>query len=144
MIKIVEIKEFSPDILNTVEKYCQMLLKGSYLLTEDYFKQMLESDNSHLFFIYVEDNIAGMLTVGTYKSPTGPKAWIEDVVVDDRYRGLGLGKSIVRHAIEYVKTSGIDSLMLTSNPTRIAANKLYQTLGFSQKETNVYKMTFTK
>ena len=83
-----------------------------------------------------------MLTVGIYKSPTGTKAWIEDVVVDGSYRGQGLGRLLVEHAIAFSKSLGADSLMLTSNPSRIAANKLYQSLNFTQKETNVYRMTF--
>lgn len=47
---------------------------------------------------------------------------------------------LVRHAIDFVKSQGISALMLTSNPKRTAANKLYQTMGFEQKETNVYRM----
>mgnify|MGYP000013549106 FL=1 len=81
-----------------------------------------------------------MLTVGIYHSPTGGKAWIEDVVVDEKYRGQGLSKQQVTHAVRSVKEQGIPLIMLTSNPTRIAANKLYQKLGFEQKQTNVYRM----
>ena len=66
--------------------------------------------------------------------------WIEDVVIDEAYRGKGLSKMLVRHAIDFVKSQGIPALMLTSNPKRTAANKLYQTMGFEQKETNVYRM----
>jgi ribosomal protein S18 acetylase RimI-like enzyme len=81
-----------------------------------------------------------MLTVGIYHSPTGGKAWIEDVVVDENFRGQGLSKLLVLHAIEFVKSQHIPLLMLTSNPSRIAANKLYQSMGFERKETNVYRM----
>jgi L-amino acid N-acyltransferase YncA len=65
---------------------------------------------------------------------------IEDVVVDEKYRGQGLSKQLVTHAVRFVKEQGIPLIMLTSNPTRIAANKLYQKLGFEQKQTNVYRM----
>lgn len=75
-------------------------------------------------------------------SPTGMKAWLEDVVVDDQARGRGYAKHIVRHAISAAKAQGAKSLNLTSRPTRIAANRLYQSLGFEQRETNVYSMTF--
>ena len=92
------------------------------------------------FFLLADQEIAGMLTVGIYHSPTGGKAWIEDVVVDEKYRGQGLSKQLVTHAVRFVKEQGIPLIMLTSNPTRIAANKLYQKLGFEQKQTNVYRM----
>ena len=83
-----------------------------------------------------------MLTVGTYYSPTGGKAWIEDVVIDQKFRGEGLSKKLVAHAIDFVRSLQIPTLMLTSNPQRVAANKLYQTLDFKEKKTNVYKMIF--
>lgn len=144
MIKIVEITEFTPEVFSAVQEYTQILLNNTHLLSEGYFRQILESDNSHLFLIFSGNNMAGMLTLAIYKSPTGSKGWIEDVVISDKYKGLGLGRKIVQHAIDYAKTSGIELMMLTSNPTRIAANKLYHSIGFEQKETNVYKMTFEK
>ena len=82
----------------------------------------------------------GMLTVGMYASPTGTKAWIEDVVVEAEQRGGGLGRALVEHAIGYCREVGIDTMYLTSNPKRVAANALYQSVGFGRKETNMYKM----
>ena len=79
---------------------------------------------------------------GGWGNTTGGKAWIEDVVVDEAFRGQGLSKQLVAHAIEFTQSKRIPSLMLTSNPKRIAANKLYQAMGFSRKETNVYRMKF--
>lgn len=105
---------------------------------------MIVSGSSHLFLISYEDEIAGMLTVGSYKTPTGQKHWIEDVVVDQRFRGKALGYKLVEHAIRYVESLGNSILMLTSSPARVAANQLYRSVGFEPKETNVYKMTFKK
>jgi len=142
-MKITEIKEFTQEGFKAVQKFTETLVpSGNIRLTESYFKDILESDNSHLFFVADGENVAGMLTVGVYKSPTGVKAWIEDVVIDGSYRGQGLGKLVVEHAIDFVKSLGADSLMLTSSPSRIAANNLYQALNFTRKETNVYRMMF--
>ena len=103
---------------------------------------ILQSDkpHSHLFLLFHGGSIVGMLTVGIYLSPTGSKAWIEDVVVEEASRGLGLGRMLVAHAIDFCRQQQVDTLMLTSNPKRIAANTLYRSLGFEQKETNVYRM----
>jgi ribosomal protein S18 acetylase RimI-like enzyme len=60
--------------------------------------------------------------------------------VDEALRGLGLGRKLVSHAINYCKEQGVHTLYLTSKPKRIAANALYQSLGFEQKETNLYRM----
>ena len=65
---------------------------------------------------------------------------IEDVVMDEKYRGQGFSNQLVTHAVRFVTEQGIPLIILTSNPTRIAANKLYQKLGFEQKQTNVYRM----
>jgi ribosomal protein S18 acetylase RimI-like enzyme len=83
--------------------------------------------------------IAGMLTIGTYKTPTGIKVWIEDVVVDELQRGKGVGKELMLFAISYSKSLGAKDVRLTSRPSRIEANELYSKLGFRKYETNFYK-----
>ncbi|MBR5842876.1 MAG: GNAT family N-acetyltransferase [Bacteroidaceae bacterium] len=123
-----------------IVRLLSQLTTRSISYTEDDYRSQLASPHSPLFLLLDTDIVIGMLTVGTYLSPTGSKAWIEDVVVDDAYRGQGLGRMLVEHAIAYCKEQGIDTLMLTSNPKRIAANALYQSLHFERKETNVYKM----
>ena len=142
MTSIIEIKTYSPEYHEAMQRFLNQLTTSPMVLTESMFHQLLDSENSHLFFIMKEEQIAGMLTVGIYYSPTGGKAWIEDVVVDETFRGQGLSKQLVAHAIEFVKSQQIPLLMLTSNPKRIAANKLYQAMGFERKETNVYRMKF--
>ena len=142
MTKIIEIQTYSPEYHEAMQRFLDQLTSSPMTLTETMFRQLLESKNSHLFFLMKDEQIAGMLTVGIYYSPTGGKAWIEDVVVDQSFRGQGLSKLLVAHAIEFTKAQQVQSLMLTSNPKRIAANKLYQTMGFQRKETNVYRMKF--
>ena len=142
MTEIIEIKTYSPEYHEAMQRFLDQLTSNPMTLTEEIFNQLIASSNSHLFFLLKEEQIAGMLTVGIYYSPTGGKAWIEDVVVDESFRGQGLSKLLVAHAIEFVKAKQVPSLMLTSNPKRIAANKLYQAMGFERKETNVYRMKF--
>ena len=142
MTEIIEIQTYSPEYHEAMQRFLDQLTTNPMTLTEEMFRQLLASPNSHLFFLMKDEQTAGMLTVGIYHSPTGGKAWIEDVVVDETFRGQGLSKLLVAHAIEFTKSQGIPSLMLTSNPKRIAANKLYQAMGFGRKETNVYRMKF--
>ncbi|MDE6179817.1 MAG: GNAT family N-acetyltransferase [Phocaeicola sp.] len=140
MIEIVEVKDFIPDYTDAMQKLLNQLTNRPVKLTEAILRQIISQENTHLFFLLADKKIAGMLTVGIYYSPTGGKAWIEDVIVDEAYRGQGLGKQLVEHAIQYVKTQSIPLLMLTSRATRTAANKLYRQAGFEQKQTNVYLM----
>ena len=142
MTNIIEINTNSAEYHEAMQRFLDQLTTHPMTLTETMFRQLIDSENSHLFFLMKEGQIAGMLTVGIYYSPTGGKAWIEDVVVDEAFRGQGLSKQLVAHAIEFTQSKQIPLLMLTSNPKRIAANKLYQAMGFGRKETNVYRMKF--
>ena len=76
--------------------------------------------------------------------PTGVRAWIEDVVVDEAARGQGAGQSLVVAAIEHAQKIGARTVDLTSRPSREAANRLYQRAGFQLRETNVYRVTLEK
>lgn len=109
-------------------------------IDEAQLQALVESEASHLFLAKYKGEVVAMLTLGEYLAPTGRKMWIEDVVVDESARGLSIGRAMVGHAIEYAKELGGGALMLTSRPSRIAANNLYRSCDFKQKETNVYKM----
>ena len=140
MTEILEVKDFIPEYTDAVQRLLEQLTSRPVKLTGTALREIIFQENTHLFFLLADQKIAGMLTVGIYYSPTGGKAWIEDVVVDEKYRGQGFMKQLVTHAVRFVKEQGIPLIMLTSNPTRTAANKLYQKSGFEQKQTNVYKM----
>lgn len=110
---------------------------------EEELRQTLQDSASRLFVMRHNDIIIGMITLCEYSCPTGRKVWIEDVVIDRELRGKGLGQQLVEFAINYVKENlSPCSLMLTSRPSRIAANELYRKSGFEQRQTNVYKMNF--
>jgi ribosomal protein S18 acetylase RimI-like enzyme len=90
-----------------------------------------------------EAPIVGMLTLAVFRIPTGVRAWIEDVVVDEAARGRGVGAALSRRAVELATEAGAKTVELTSRPSREAANRLYRRLGFQPRETNVYRFTAT-
>ena len=83
-------------------------------------------------------DIAGILTLIIYRVPTGIRARVEDVVVDETLRGKGIGEALVEYALNMAREAGADGVALTSNPGREAANRLYQKLGFKPWKTNLY------
>lgn len=83
--------------------------------------------------------IVGSLTLAMFRIPTGRRAWIEDVVVDSAQRGRGIGEALTREALAIAKAAGATTVDLTSRPSREAANRLYQRVGFEKRETNVYR-----
>ncbi|MHB1930224.1 MAG: GNAT family N-acetyltransferase [Acidimicrobiales bacterium] len=85
------------------------------------------------------DRIVGTLTLAVFRIPTGVRAWIEDVITDERSRGRGIGEVLTRRAIDIAAAEGARTVELTSRPSREAANRLYRRLGFEPRDTNVYR-----
>jgi ribosomal protein S18 acetylase RimI-like enzyme len=139
-MKIRKVTRFSLKVYDAILRLLPQLSPDGKLLTKKDFRDILKSDSSHLFIAELDDNeIAGMFTVATYNIPSGIKVWIEDVVVDEKQRGKGYGKELILAAIRFAETLGAGSVELTSRPSRVSANKLYQQVGFVQWETNKYK-----
>jgi ribosomal protein S18 acetylase RimI-like enzyme len=103
--------------------------------------EIIASESSVLFVARVENQIVGSLTLATFRIPTGIRAWIEDVVVDESARGHGVGEALNRAALNEAKRRGAITVELTSRPSREAANRLYLRMGFVVRETNVYRYT---
>ena len=144
MITIAELTKSTEEALNAINQLLPQLSANAKGLSLDRLGELVESDNT-LIFLGTDENgcILGMLSLIVIKIPTGNKAWIEDVVVDQAARGKGLGKSLMNHALEQAKKLGAKSIDLTSRPSRESANKLYQALGYEIRETNVYRYKFS-
>ena len=105
---------------------------------------IIDNPNSVLFIAELDRDddvrsVVGSLTLAFYRIPTGLKAWIEDVVVDESARGLGVGEALNVAAIDESRQRGAKNVSLTSRSSREAANRLYQRLGFEPYETNLYR-----
>lgn len=102
---------------------------------------IVASDTSVLLVAVSDGEIVGSLTLVLAGIPTGLRAWIEDVVVDEAARGRGVGEALNNEAIRRAQARGARTVDLTSRPSREAANRLYERLGFEKRETNVYRLT---
>jgi ribosomal protein S18 acetylase RimI-like enzyme len=109
--------------------------------TGDELRETIGTAGNSLFVARVDGRIVGSLTLATFRIPTGLRAWIEDVVVDESARGHGVGEALNRAALDDARSRGAVTVDLTSRPSREAANRLYLRLGFVQRETNVYRYT---
>lgn len=98
--------------------------------------------NSRLLFAQDSETkkVIGMATLALIVIPTGKFGRIEDVVVHDKYRGQGIGKTLTKRLIEESKKINLERIDLTSRPSRKEANRLYQDLGFSEVDTNLYRL----
>lgn len=108
----------------------------------DQLVALVADPGSVLFVARLDGVIVGSLTLVLYRIPTGVKAWIEDVVVDADARGNGIGELLNLAALDEARKHRVKGVSLTSRPSREAANRLYQRIGFSLRETNVYRYDF--
>jgi ribosomal protein S18 acetylase RimI-like enzyme len=106
---------------------------------EDALRAMIDAPGTTVFVARLGDAIVGTLTLVVFRIPTGVRAWIEDVVVDDAARGRGAGEALTRAALAKAAELGARTVDLTSRPSREAANRLYLRLGFAPRETNLYR-----
>ena len=151
MIDIVELQAITPSQANDILALMKEL-NADIPVTPGMLEAVVRTPASHLFVAVEADcpcapgssspaRIVGCATLCVYCSPTGRKASVEDVVVASACRGQHLGKRLIEHIIGFARRelAPVD-LGLTSRPSRVAANSLYRSLGFTPKETNVYKM----
>ncbi len=107
---------------------------------------MLSAGSSFLFVAQRQEPgstaIIGLATLALYRVPTGLRGIIEDVIVDQNARSRGIGEALTRHCLEFAQQAGCPQVMLSSNPGRQAANRLYQRMGFKLRNTNVYRYSF--
>ena len=134
------VEEFSEELLEAFSRLIPQLSSSAQALNAQQIKEFCEQEGVYLLvFRSEEGKILGMLSLATFKIPTGKRAWIEDVVVDSAARGQGAGQALVEAAVRPAKKVGAKTVDLTSRPTREAANRLYRRCGFKQRQTNVYR-----
>lgn len=138
--RIFEVAEAKEEYVEAICRLLPQLSSSQHTFTIATLQNLIRDEGTHLFLLQANGAIAGMLTLCRTLSPTGCKMWIEDVVVDASQRGRSLGRALLAHAIKYASNYNGATLMLTSRPSRVAANALYSSAGFSPKETNVYSM----
>jgi ribosomal protein S18 acetylase RimI-like enzyme len=138
-ITIEEVTAFSDEIADTVEKLLPEL-SDTAVYSRELVEQIVASEATHLYLARIDEQIAGIASLVVYPIPTGIRAHIDDVVVDEIARGHGLSRIVLKHLIdEAIDRFHVRTIDLTSRPSREAANHLYQTSGFVKRDTNVYR-----
>ena len=132
-------KRVDNDLVAAFQRLIPQLSKSNPTPTKEQLESIVSSDSSQLLIAKTDGVIVGSLTLVIFRIPTGIRAWIEDVVVDADARGKGVGEALNKFALAEARRQGVTTVDLTSRPTREAANRLYQRLGFKVRETNVYR-----
>jgi len=141
---VLTVSEYSEALLAGIQNLLPQLTQRPADFTADDLKTLIRSDHTELFIALHGDSGAqaiGMLTLVTFKTPTGYIARIEDVIVDTASRNKGIGIALMNAAMEHARNLQITKMELTSNGKRVAANSLYRKLGFRMVDTNVFRMS---
>ncbi|HUS61094.1 MAG TPA: GNAT family N-acetyltransferase [Acidimicrobiales bacterium] len=150
-VSIVEANEVTPALVDAFVRLVPQLSKSNLPPSEAELAEMVESPATVVFMALDDETAAfvGTLTLALFRIPTGLRAWIEDVIVDEAARGDAMqtadgqrvGVALTMAAIDRSRALGAKTVDLTSRPSRVAANKIYQRIGFTERETNVYRFT---
>jgi ribosomal protein S18 acetylase RimI-like enzyme len=133
------------EIVAAFARLIPQLSTSASLLTAGDIQAMIDHQACHVLVARDDDQtILGALTLVIFPIPTATRAWIEDVVVDGNARGKGVGEALSRRAVEISGDHGAKTVELTSRPSREAANRLYQRIGFVARDTNVYRYTLSE
>ena len=140
-MKIYRLITVTEHVVKAMQALIVQLTSNCELPNREVLEHIVNSDSTLLFLAEDNNEIIGTMTLVLNKIPTGDKVWIEDVVVDQAARGKGVGKALIEAAITYATENNIEKINLTSKPEKVAGNRLYQKMGFVQRETNVYRYT---
>ena len=139
-MQVEEATEVSTELVEAMARLVPQLSRTAAVPGEAELAEVVGSPASVLLVARDDSGrIAGSLTLVLFRIPTGMRAWIEDVVVDQAYRGQGVGEALSREALARAQAAGARTVDLTSRANREAANRLYQRLGFVPRDTNVYR-----
>jgi len=140
-VEVVEMTEVTDELIAAFERLIPQLSSSSAPPSRERLSEITGSPRAVLFVAREPGGgaIVGSLTLVLFVIPTGLRARIEDVVVDEAMRGRGVGEALSTAALDRARTEGARNIDLSSRPSREAANRLYQRLGFVERETVVYR-----
>lgn len=141
-ISIERLKIYSPELTEVLNRLLKQLDDAAIPLKKTDVEDMIVSGANRLFVARSMDNkkIIGMLTLIVFRIPFARKGLLEDITVDQEYRGKGIGTKLIAAAINQAREEGVKYLDFTSRPERVEANRLYKRLGFKKRNTNSYRI----
>ncbi len=139
-IEIEVVQVVTDEVVQAFGRLLPQLSRSAKPLDAEALRNLAAWQGNHLLVARLDGEIVGALTLAMFPIPTGLRAWIEDVVVDEVARGRGIGAALTREAVRLARAAGARTVDLTSRPSREAANRLYERLGFQLRDSKVYRL----
>ncbi|PZG21203.1 GNAT family N-acetyltransferase [Nonomuraea aridisoli] len=132
-------REATPDVVAALGRLLPQLSTTAKALDQEAVARLLAFASNTVLVARVRGEIVGTLTLVTFPLPSGLRARVEDVVVDERARGRGVAAALTGRALALAREAGARTVDLTSRPSRHAANRLYERAGFRRRDSVVYR-----
>jgi ribosomal protein S18 acetylase RimI-like enzyme len=147
-VDIEVVQKVTDEVVEGFGRLLPQLSKSARRLDADALTAIASAQANSVLIARVGGEIVGTLTLVIFPIPTGIRAWIEDVVVDESMRGKEfggkrVGEALTVEAVRIATEAGARTVDLTTRPSRVAAGKLYERLGFEQRDSRVYRLTQT-
>lgn len=140
-VQVEVLKTVTPDVVEAFRRLLPQLSRSAPPLDAEALTSIVSSPAVTVLIARSDGQITGTLTLAMFPCPTGLRAWIEDVVVDEAARGTGIGEALTRKALDVAMDAGARTVDLTSRPSRAAAGRLYERVGFAERESRLYRYT---
>ncbi|MEU8662150.1 GNAT family N-acetyltransferase [Actinoplanes philippinensis] len=140
-VVIEVVRAVTGELVEAFDRLLPQLSRSAPTLDAESLRRLIDWPGNQVLVARVDGRIVGTLTLVTFPIPTGLRAWIEDVVVDEQARGLGVGAALTTEAVRLARTAGARTVDLTSRPAREAANRLYERLGFEIRDSKVFRLS---
>ncbi|HVV22270.1 MAG TPA: GNAT family N-acetyltransferase [Pseudonocardiaceae bacterium] len=138
-ITVAVLTDVTDEVVEAFGRLLPQLTRTAPVPDREALGRLVACESNTVLVARNDDGIVGTLTLVLVPLPTGLRAHIEDVVVDGAARGQGVGEVLTLEAIRLARAAGSRTVDLTSRPSRVAANRLYQKLGFRLRESRVYR-----
>src|SRR5258706_15849625 len=133
-VDVQVIHESTDEAVSAFGRLLPQLSRSATPLGHSAVVRMLSHEANTVFVARVDGEIVGMLTLVMAPIPSGLRARIEDVVVDSSARGMGVATALIVAAVEAAQAAKARTLDLTSRPERDSAGRLYERLGFRERD----------
>ncbi len=94
------------------------------------FDNGIPNDDQRVFQVMDEELKVGSLWLATREKQSAGEWYVYDIMIDEEFRGKGLGRSTMRAAEDYVKSQGGTLLELNVFGPNAVARGLYESLGY--------------
>jgi ribosomal protein S18 acetylase RimI-like enzyme len=141
-VNVEVVREANDEVTVAMRRLLPQLSASAAQPDQSAMQRIVRSEATTLLAARLDGQIVGFLALAMFPIPTGFRAWIEDVIVDEAARGRGIGEALTRNALELAEKAGARTVELTSRPSREAAGRLYQRVGFAERSTRIYRYTF--